>query len=90
MPRAAGRGQPAVTVTGPGDGKFFYPVALFPGADDNFYIERKTVCDALAVQVPRNVTLVYLKSALCIGKLGRNFHISNDKPVEHFGAEPPV
>jgi len=56
----------------------------------DFYIERKTIGNALAVQVPCDIAPVYLKPALCIGELGRDFHIVNHEPVEHLGADTAV
>ncbi len=56
----------------------------------DFYIEHKSIGNTLTVQVPCDVSPVYLKSTLCICKLGWDFHIVNYKPVEHLGTDTAV
>jgi hypothetical protein len=65
-------------------------VALFSGPQYDFNIENKSVSNAFAVKVSRGIAFVYFEAALCIGELRGNFHIVNHKPVEHFGANPPI
>ena len=65
-------------------------VTFFLRPHYDFYIERKSIGNTLAVQVPCDVAPVYLKPALCIGELGGDFHIVNHEPMEHFGADTAV
>jgi len=88
--RAARRRQTTVTVAGPVDGKFLYPVTFLLGPHYDFYIESKSVGNTFAVQVSRDIPFVYLKAALGIGEFRRDFHIVNHKPVEYPGADSPV
>ena len=65
-------------------------VTFFLGPHYDFYIERKSIGNTLAVQVPCDVAPVYLKPALCIGELGGDFHVVDDEPVEYPGTDTPV
>jgi hypothetical protein len=67
-----------------------YTVALFSGTEYDFNIENKSVSNAFAIQVPCGIAFVYFEAALCIGVFGGDFHIVNHKPMEHFGADPPI
>jgi len=67
VPYTAGRREATIAVTAPLEGKFLYAVALFLCPHYDFYIERKPIGDAFAIQVPCNIALVYLKSALRVG-----------------------
>jgi len=65
-------------------------VALFSGPQYDFNIENKSVSNAFAIQVSRGIAFVYFEAALRISVFSGDFHIVNHKPVEHFGANPPI
>jgi len=90
MERAARRRESAVAVAGPIDRKFLDAIAFLLGAHYDFYIECESVGNAFAVQVPCDVAFIDFEAALCVGELGWNFHVVNDKPVKHLGADSAV